>query len=430
MPDGGSGARAKVLVLGGGFGGVETSTYLVSEVPEKVDVTLVSSEQEFLFRPNTIYIPFGLNVEKLKFPLAPALAKKHVAFIHGTAGEVDPDNKRVSVERAAGGTESLSYDYLVISTGAAVRPAEIQGMEEHAHTPWTPAEMSRLGDGFRQLVERAERQERTKALFLIPPNNKCAGPLYELVLMFDTWLRRKRVRDWVTITWTTSENHYIQVFGPRMHGFVEKEFARRGIDGHTGWVVDHVESDAVHYKNGEAAGYDLLCSFPPYVAARTYPGLASDDRGFIQCADLGSRRAKDHPEIFVPGDAGDFPIKQAFLAFLEADAAASNLAAEIKGTSPAYDFDPISMCVMEQLDKAMFAQVPLELTGDPSLPVRVRPGMESAYKIGMGKSWRLGKSALAYYLPFRFKAGNPFHSGAPWKAMDVALKGMSMFLAR
>jgi hypothetical protein len=41
-------------------------------------------------------------------------------------------------------------------------------------------------------------------------------------------------------------------------------------------------------------------------------------------------------------------------------------------TAPSALFDPMSMCVMEQFDKATFAQVPLRLTGEPARPVEVR----------------------------------------------------------
>jgi hypothetical protein len=50
--------------------------------------------------------------------------------------------------------------------------------------------------------------------------------------------------------------------------------------------------------------------------------------------------------------------------------------------------------------------------------------------VGVSPAWRLGKKLLGLYLPFRFRAGLPFHAGAPWRAMDVGLKGMSTVLAR
>jgi sulfide:quinone oxidoreductase len=133
--------------------------------------------------------------------------------------------------------------------------------------------------------------------------------------------------------------------------------------------------------------------------------------------------------IYAPGDAGDFPVKQAFLAFLQADATAEAIASEITGKPARASFDPISMCVMEQLDKATFAQVPLRVTGDPDRPVEVRPGMEDEYKVGVSPVWRLGKKLLGIYLPLRFRAGEPFHAGGAWTMMDVGLKAMSGVLA-
>ena len=61
---------------------------------------------------------------------------------------------------------------------------------------------------------------------------------------------------------------------------------------------------------------------------------------------------------------GDFPIKRAFLAFLQADAVGDHIAADVTGREFRQPFDPVSMCIMEMFDKATFAQVPVELTGD------------------------------------------------------------------
>ncbi len=115
--------------------------------------------------------------------------------------------------------------------------------------------------------------------------------------------------------------------------------------------------------------------------------------------------------------------------FLQADAAAEHLAAEILGTAPECSFEPTSMCVMEQFDKATFAQVPLRLTGVADKAVEVRPDLPGLYRVGSSATWRLGKKLLGVYLPWRFAAGEPFHAGLPWKGMEVGLKVMSRMLA-
>lgn len=419
-----NGNRPNILVLGGGFGGLEAAFYLRMKLEDRADITLVSDRDYFLFKPNTIYIPFGLDPDKLKVGLERPTRRKKIVFIKDRVREVDPDAKKVSTE----GRE-LSYDFLVVATGADMRPEEVPGLRENAETIWTPREMLKLRLALYDLLEEAREGHNRRVLFLVAPNNKCAGPLYELVFMLDTWLRRKKVRANVDLTWSTYEQTYIQAFGPRLHNVVTKEFERRVVGGHTQYVAEKVEKGEVRYANGEVIPYDLLVAFSPYGAEMSYPTFPGDDRGFIQTA-LGSRQVVGHPDIYAVGDAGDFPVKQAFLAFLQADAAAEHLSARVLGTEPEVAFEPISMCVMEQFDKATFAQVPLRLTGVPEKPIEVDPAAIDAYKVGSYAAWRLGKKALGYYLPFRFALGNPFHAGVPWKGMEVGLKAMSGLMAK
>lgn len=310
-----------------------------------------------------------------------------------------------------------------------MRPDEVPGLAEHASTIWTPDQMRHLSGRLHDLRDRARRGEILDVLFLVPPGNKCAGPLYEIAFMLETWLRREVVRDRVHITWSTTEPSFIHAFGPRLHDVVTDEFAARGIAGHTGEVATEVKADEVHYADGTSRRFDELVSFPPYTAAVRYDGLPTDDRGFLTC-DADTRQVTGRPEIYAPGDAGDFPVKQAFLAFLQADAAADHLASRIGGRAVEHPFDPVSMCVMEMFDKATFAQVPLRLTGDPDDPVAVRPDANGSYKVGVSPLWRLGKTTLGLYLPLRFRRGKPFHAGTAWQLMDIGLKGMAGVLAR
>jgi sulfide:quinone oxidoreductase len=414
----------KVIVLGGGFAGLETAYLLRMRMHEAVDVTVVSDDDDFLFRPNTIYIPFGADPASLRIPLRKPMQRRGIDFRSGTVRELDADARRVSLEDGT----VLPYDRLVIATGAGMRADEVPGLEEHAATIWTPERMSDLGRRLADLEGRVRGGAHQRVLFVVPPNNKCAGPLYEIVFMLETWLRRRGLRDRVTIVYSTMEQSFIQAFGPRLHAVVSSEFAARGIQGYTGEVVERVEAGAAHFAGGTVRPFDLMIAFPAYVAGVEYPGLPADDRGFLLTAQE-TRQVQGHPDIYAPGDAGDFPVKQAFLALLQADATAEHIAATTAGRAFTTPFDPVSMCVMEMLDKATFAQVPLRLTGDPARPVEVRPDADGAYKVGVSPLWRLGKKVLGFYLPMRFGSGEPFHAGAAWGAMDVGLRGMARVLA-
>lgn len=436
-------AKPRIVVLGGGFGGLEAALSVRQRLRAGADITMISDQEHFLFKPNTIYIPFGLDPGRLKFHLARPTKRRDIKLVQSLAREIDPISRLVYMDRGDSsnhGEHKLAYDYLVVATGAGARPEEIPGLGEFGHSIWTLDQMLALRIRLQKLVLDAKEGETQRVLFLMPPNNGCSGPLYEMAMLLDTWLRRKHVREQVDIVWSTCEAAYLEVFGPRLHDLVVEEFCRRGISGYNNYLIDRVEKGEVVYRSGERLPFDLLISFPPHGAATRFGSMPADERGFIS-TDLQTGQVCGYPNVYAVGDAADFPVKQAYLASLQADAAADHIAAHVLGTSPSVLFDPVTRYVMAGFDNATFVQVPLELAGrvptsagdgkqNRDAPVEVRADANELYRIGSSPLWRLGKLALGIYLPWRFKAGNPFHTGAPWKGMEAALKLMSGVLAR
>ncbi len=175
----------RVVVLGGGFGGLEAAFYLRMRLGDRARISLVSDQDHFLYKPNTIYIPFGMDPERLKIPLARPTQRKDITFVQAHAREIDPGAKTVVVDGP-----KLPYDFLVVATGAGMRVDEVPGLGEYAQTIWTPSDMLRLRTAFTALQKEVQQGGHPRILFLVPPNNKCSGPLYEMVFMLDTWLRR------------------------------------------------------------------------------------------------------------------------------------------------------------------------------------------------------------------------------------------------
>ncbi len=411
-------------MLGAGLAGLETAFLLHAHLHGRADLLLVSERDDFLLRPNLVYVPFGADPDASRLSIEQALWRADIGLQEGRVDGVDTDAGRVQL---ADGRQ-LPYEHLVIASGATAQPEQIPGLSEHAVSAWDLADMLTLRERFEHLRGQGREGAQARVLFALPPDTQCPLPLYEVALMLDTWLGRAHAREPVSIGFVTHEASFGETCGPRMHEVLADEFSRRQIEAHTAGRLVEVRAHEATFGEGRAEHFDLLVTMPPLVAAARYEGLPADERGFLRVGD-GTRQVQGHPELYAAGNAGDFPLKDPYLALLEADAAADHLATVITGGDFKRPFDAVSVNVIDMLDRAAFAELPLELTGDPAHPVRLRSNGESDYKVGVSPLWRMGKRMFASYLLMRFAAGEPFHAGAGWRLLDVGVDAMAGMLA-
>src|SRR5882757_1125391 len=122
-------SKAKVLIIGGGFGGLFTALELAGHA----EVTLLSAEDRFTFRP-LLYEYLSGEVEE--WHIAPAygeLIDERVKFVKGHATDLDLAARRVTfAEGSEPGEKSLDYDALVIAVGGLTNFAGVPGAQEYA----------------------------------------------------------------------------------------------------------------------------------------------------------------------------------------------------------------------------------------------------------------------------------------------------------
>jgi NADH dehydrogenase FAD-containing subunit len=416
--------RPRVVVLGTGVAAIEATFLLHSRLSERVDLQVVSDSERFLFRPNLVYVPFGAEPEASELDMDVVLSNQGIPLTEQPVEGVDSDAGRVHLVDGS----RLPYEHLVIATGARRGAHEIPGLGEHAVTMWDSASALALRERFTHLRGQAREGASQRVLFVVPRHNQCTLPLYEVALMLDTWLRRERAREPVGIVFATHEASFAEACGPRMHDVIRREFTERGMDGHNAAELIDVRAHEAAFAGRRTERFDLLVTIPPHDPSVRYDGLPADDRGFLR-VESGTRQVLGHPEVYAPGDAGDFPIKDVFLALLQADAVADHITAVVTGRGFKRPFDAVSTNVIDMLDRAAFAQVPLEVTGDPDHPVRLRAGAGTDYKLGVSPAWRMSQRMFASSVLMRFAAGEPFRAGAGWHLMDVGARAMAGMLA-
>lgn len=138
-------APLRVLVLGGGFGGVAVALALEKGLAREagVEVTLVNRDNFFLFTPMLHEVAASdLDITHIVSPIRKIL--KRVRFFSGALESIDLERKRVAV--AHGGERHphvLEYDHVVLALGSVTNFFGLEGVEERALT------MKSLGDAIR-----------------------------------------------------------------------------------------------------------------------------------------------------------------------------------------------------------------------------------------------------------------------------------------
>jgi len=179
-----NGERPRVVIVGGGFGGLLCAQGLGDA---DVDVTVVDRTNHHLFQPLLYQVAMaGLSPAEIAAPIRGVLSEQeNTRVLLGEVTSVDLEGKKVLVE----GGEALAYDWLVLAVGAKT---SYFGHEEwEAHAPGLKTIDDALEIRRRVLVafERAERTrdeaERERLLTFVvigggPTGVELAGAIAEL----------------------------------------------------------------------------------------------------------------------------------------------------------------------------------------------------------------------------------------------------------
>jgi NADPH-dependent 2,4-dienoyl-CoA reductase/sulfur reductase-like enzyme len=118
---------AKVVVIGGGYGGATAAKYIRLLSNQKIDVTLVEPDKEFISCPlSNLVLGGSRTLTDLSRPYT-MLTKNHgINIARDYAVAIDPVARTVKL---AGGS-TLKYDKLVLSPGIEMNYASIEGLPE------------------------------------------------------------------------------------------------------------------------------------------------------------------------------------------------------------------------------------------------------------------------------------------------------------
>src|SRR6516165_2123028 len=132
--------KTRVLILGGGFGGLYAALEFEKRNDPRFEVTVVNRENFFLFTPMLHEIAASdLDLTNIVNPVRKMI--RHINFFCGDVDKIDIEQKRVTVSHGFDRhSHELEYDHLVLAVGSVTNFFNLPGVAEHALT------MKSLGD--------------------------------------------------------------------------------------------------------------------------------------------------------------------------------------------------------------------------------------------------------------------------------------------
>ncbi|MBV9195902.1 MAG: NAD(P)/FAD-dependent oxidoreductase, partial [Solirubrobacterales bacterium] len=371
----------RVVVIGGGVAGLEALLALRALAGDRVELMLVSPNEEFVDRPMTVAEPFGLG-SAARHSLPELAAESGAQFVRATVAAVDADEHRVSLHAGP----NLSYDTLILAPGA--RPT----------VPLPDAitfGVEGSGAAMREMLTRLGRGDARSAAFVAPSMTGWLLPLYELALMTAHDLARNNVEG-VHLSLVTSETRPLAVFGEEGSEIVARLLEEAGIEfiGAAGGTQEVMVG-----ASGAPLAGDYLVTLP-VLRGPTINGVpGTRDLNFIPVDEYG--RVQGLADVHAAGDAVNFPVKQGGLAAEQADSVAEYVAASYGANIDPTPFRP-------SLRGMLF-------TGED--PLYMRSGVAGAdpdiLDAWYARWWPPTKVAGRYLAPYLFERGDGEGIGGP-----------------
>jgi sulfide:quinone oxidoreductase len=329
----------RVLILGGGFGGVAAARRLKQTLDEKDEVILVDRRDYFMVGFRKTWALTGQStLEAGQRPLD-SLTSLGIRLMHDPVTKIDPPGRTAWM-----GDQRLSADAVIVALGAELAPEAIPGFQQHAYNVYDPQDIPRAA----QALNDFQGGRLLIGVFGVP--YKCPPAPYEMALLIREALQARSLN--ASLEVFTPQPVSMPLLGQAGCDIIESRLEDNGITFLPNRKATAVEKGEVVFAN-ERRGFDLLFGVPPHrpPAVVRESGMVGES-GWV----LVNPRTLEtpFPGVYAIGDVVQIamgngkPLPKAGV-FAEAmgETAAERIAAEFAGREPKAAFQGEGGCYLE-----------------------------------------------------------------------------------
>jgi NADH dehydrogenase len=319
----------RVVIVGGGAGGLELATKLGNTLGKKkiAEIILIDAKKTHVWKPLLHEIAAGsLNPDKDELEYLAQAHWHHFKFRYGRVNQVDSQNKTVSIEPTydIDGTEiiplrKIKYDTLVLSVGSTVNDFNIPGAKEFAVALDTQDQAERFHQKLHNSILRAQTQKgsvRPGQLEVVIVGGGATG--VELAAELHKATREMTAygldrvnpdRD-ISISLVEASNRLLPALPVKISTSVESELRKLNVKLFLGERVTKVTKDGIETQSGKK----IISSLVVWAAGIKAPEFLSQIKGIEtnsihQIKVESTLQSTSNTDIFAFGDCAACPVK-------------------------------------------------------------------------------------------------------------------------
>jgi NADH dehydrogenase len=372
----------RIVVVGGGFGGVAAAQQLdrTFRHDAEVEIVLMSDKNFLVFTPMLADVAGGTIEPRHAVPPVRASLNKAL-FREATVQGIDVDHRTVQGTNPCGQSVELEYDYLVIALGSVTNFRHASGAAEYSVPLKTFSDAVVVRNRALMLLECAaaarDPERRREMLTFVMAGGGFSGvegiaaleDMLHEALRFYPQIHREELR----FILAPHGNRLLEEVDPRLGEYVVEKFRQRTIDVRLGVGVTAVSGRSATLTTGEVIPTRMVIWTGGIRVNPVLEGVAlpKDRHGAIQVN--GQLQVLDHPTIFALGDCAAVPLPDgpgfyaptAQNAIREGPVAAANVAALIqdKPTRKTFHYKPMGSLASLGHRQAVAQMGRLKLTG-------------------------------------------------------------------
>ena len=334
----------RIVILGTGTAGTIMANQLSRKINHKNWIITIIDEHEYhYYQPGFLFIPFGYYTEKDVVRNKQKFLPKAAEFLQETVELIIPGSNAIKLKSG----KSISYNILIIATGAKIVPAEVEGLtdsgwDENIFDFYTL-------EGSIALAKKLKNWTGGRLVIHIAEMPiKCPVAPLEFSFLADAFFMKKGIREQVDITFITPLSGAFTK--PKASEVLGHLLAKKNINLITDFDVERVNgsSNQIVSYDKRKVDFDLLVSVPTNMGDSVIErsGLG-DDLNFIP-TQKHNLQSKKYENIFVIGDATDLPSSKAgSVAHFQAETLTKNVINFIDHKPLLDEFDGHANCFIE-----------------------------------------------------------------------------------